>query len=191
MRTFQHQSLTAALGVRRRELVALVGGGGKSGALQLLALEALGGAAPGGCAGPGCAGPGGEGGAIGAGGAGSRGFAGEGAAGARMPGFLATTTTGMYLGQLQTVGPVVMAPEREHLVQAIGSALAAGGAVAAARDLADNGKVVGVPPEWVDELWAAGVADLVVVEADGSRGLSLKVFGRHEPQVPGSTTLVV
>ena len=116
---------------------------------------------------------------------------GPGCAGSGGARFLATTTTGMFLSQLQAVGPVLMGPERECLVAAIAPALAAGGPVAAARDLAVNGKVQGVPPEWVDEVWAAGTADSWLVEADGSRGLSLKAFGPHEPLVPGATTLLV
>lgn len=155
MRTQEHDSLTGALGVRGSELVSLVGGGGKSGALRLLASEATGEALPG--------------------------------PGARV---LATTTTAMFLGQLQAIGPVLMGPERSALLAALPRALAAAGPLAVARDLVDNGKVTGLPVEWVDEVWDAGEADLVLVEADGSRGLSLKAFGPREPQVPDRTTLI-
>jgi molybdenum cofactor cytidylyltransferase len=104
---------------------------------------------------------------------------------------LATTTTAMFLSQLQAIGPVLMSPERGALLAALPRALAAGGPLAAARDLGDNGKVTGLPIEWVDEVWGAGDAGLVLVEADGSRGLSLKAFGPNEPQVPDQTTLIV
>ena len=156
MRTEEHESLTRALGVRPRELVSLVGGGGKSGALRILASEATGGGGPD----PGA-------------------------------GVLATTTTAMFLSQLQAVGPVLMGPELGGLLTALPRALAAGGPLAAARDLGDNGKVTGLPVEWVDEVWDAGVAGLVLVEADGSRSLSLKAFGPREPQVPDRTTVIV
>ena len=43
-------------------------------------------------------------------------------------------------------------------------------------------KLEGVPPERVDEL--SGEADLVLVEADGARGRSLKVPAAHEPVLP-------
>ncbi len=156
MRTEIQNSLTAALGVRPRELLSLVGGGGKSGALRTLAVER---------------------------------------AGRQVPdlggGVLATTTTAMFLTQLQAIGPVLMGPEHDGLFAALPSALAAGGLVAAARDLGAGGKVAGLPVEWVDEVWDTGGADLVLVEADGSRGLSLKAFGPNEPQVPDKTTLIV
>ena len=44
--------------------------------------------------------------------------------------------------------------------------------------------MVGLSPASVDRLWAHGLADYLVVEADGSRGLPFKAFGPHEPQVP-------
>jgi probable selenium-dependent hydroxylase accessory protein YqeC len=50
-------------------------------------------------------------------------------------------------------------------------------------------KLEGVPPARVDAL--AGLADLLLVEADGARGRSLKVPAPHEPVVPRSTTLLV
>ncbi len=43
----------------------------------------------------------------------------------------------------------------------------------------------------VDELWAEGLVDHLIVEADGSRGRSLKAFGPHEPQVPVTATTIV
>jgi molybdenum cofactor cytidylyltransferase len=50
-------------------------------------------------------------------------------------------------------------------------------------------KLEGLPPERVDAL--ARRADLVLVEADGARGRSLKAPADHEPVVPSSSTLLV
>src|SRR5262245_57009270 len=50
-------------------------------------------------------------------------------------------------------------------------------------------KLEGLPPERVDAL--RDRADLVLVEADGARGRSLKVPAPHEPVVPGRTSLLV
>jgi molybdenum cofactor cytidylyltransferase len=50
-------------------------------------------------------------------------------------------------------------------------------------------KLEGVTPERVAEL--APLADLVLVEADGARGRSLKVPAEHEPVVPAVTTLLI
>lgn len=50
-------------------------------------------------------------------------------------------------------------------------------------------KLEGLPPERVDAM--ASRADLVLVEADGARGRSLKAPAPHEPVVPASATLMV
>ena len=167
MRTTDTPLLTSALGVRPRELLSIVGGGGKTGALQLLAREARAGVGA----------------AAGAG------------AGAQPGGphhrVLATTTTGMFLAQLEAVGPVAMWGTREGFLAALADATRGDAPKAAAYAPVANSKVQGLPVEWVDDAWSAGVADRIYVEADGSRGLSLKIFGPHEPAVPPATTLIV
>jgi molybdenum cofactor cytidylyltransferase len=147
------RSLLQVLGVRPRDLVAFVGGGGKTAALQLSVGEAA----------------------------------------AREPArpLLATTTTAMFLAQLEALGHVVVRPEKLALMGELVEALAGGGPVGAARSVDRHGKVAGLPVEWVDELWFAGIADSFFVEADGSRGMSLKAFGPHEPQVPPTATIIV
>lgn len=52
--------------------------------------------------------------------------------------------------------------------------------------MGDNGKVCGV-----DVTRYLGLADLVLVEADGSRGLPLKVPAEHEPVIPVWTDTVI
>ena len=103
---------------------------------------------------------------------------------------VATTTTAMFLAQLGAVAQVVVRPTLQELVAGLAVALAAGGPAAAARAVLADDKVAGLPPEWVDELWATGMVDHLLVEADGSRGLSLKAFAPHEPQVPAVTTII-
>ncbi|MFH0916576.1 MAG: selenium cofactor biosynthesis protein YqeC [bacterium] len=110
------------------------------------------------------------------------------AAGSRV---VATTTTAMYLRELAQTGPVVMAANLPELLAGLKKALAEGGSAGAASAPGDEGKVVGLPVGWVDELWADAPPDYLIVEADGSRGRPLKAFGPHEPQVPAATTIVV
>lgn len=50
-------------------------------------------------------------------------------------------------------------------------------------------KIVGLGGPRIDDL--VGSADLLVIEADGARGRSLKVPAGHEPVIPRSTTAVV
>jgi probable selenium-dependent hydroxylase accessory protein YqeC len=53
----------------------------------------------------------------------------------------------------------------------------------------EGGKLLGVSPSAIDAL--ADLFDLVLVEADGSRGLPIKAPASHEPVLPGSSALVI
>ena len=104
---------------------------------------------------------------------------------------LVTTTTHMgTLGEAIT-GPIFVESESgEAAVERdLARALAEHGraTVLGRRIRAD--KLEGLRPERVDALGAG--ADLVLVEADGARGRSLKAPAAHEPVIPASTTLVL
>ena len=137
--------------LERREVVAMVGAGGKTSALRLLAAELE-------------------------------------AAGSSV---IATTTTAMYVRELVAVGPLVLEAEEGRVSGALREALSARRVVAVAAGPAPGGKVTGLPAAAVDSLWEAGLADYLLVEADGSRGLPFKAFGPGEPQVPAVTSTVV
>jgi len=55
----------------------------------------------------------------------------------------------------------------------------------------DGAKAAGIDSAEVDRLHADPTVDLVVVEADGSRGRAAKAPASHEPVIARSTTLVV
>ena len=52
-------------------------------------------------------------------------------------------------------------------------------------------KLVGREPAEVDAAFESGRYDLVVVEADGSRGRRVKAPAAHEPPIPGAATHVI
>lgn len=55
-----------------------------------------------------------------------------------------------------------------------------------------NNKVRGVPPGWLDNyLSPVACCDVLLVESDGSRRLSLKAPMPHEPVIPSSATIVM
>jgi molybdenum cofactor cytidylyltransferase len=54
-----------------------------------------------------------------------------------------------------------------------------------------NGKVDGLPPEWISSLRDAPGVEGVLIEADGANRLPLKAPAAHEPVVPSCSTLVV
>jgi probable selenium-dependent hydroxylase accessory protein YqeC len=140
--------LLEALDVRRGDVVAAVGAGGKTSLVYALAAQAR-----------------------------DRGWT-----------VLVTTTTHM--------GARPADPTRLVLVESEGA-----GDTELERGLAERGlvtllgcrirsdKLRGLPPERVDAL--ARRADLVLVEADGARGRSLKLPSHHEPVLPSATTLLV
>ncbi|MGE5601664.1 MAG: selenium cofactor biosynthesis protein YqeC, partial [Nitrososphaerales archaeon] len=66
-----------------------------------------------------------------------------------------------------------------------------GGRIAPAGGGLDREKLEGVPPEIADQLAAARVADVIIVEGDGSRRMPLKAPADHEPVVSQSTTVLV
>ncbi|MDD2443160.1 MAG: selenium cofactor biosynthesis protein YqeC [Desulfotomaculaceae bacterium] len=55
--------------------------------------------------------------------------------------------------------------------------------------LLKNNKIEGIDPEHIKPL--QNCADTILVEADGSKGLSLKGYLDHEPVIPRSTTMLV
>lgn len=61
--------------------------------------------------------------------------------------------------------------------------------VIASRELPEEGKLAGIHPLWISVLSARW--DLVLVEADGSRGLPVKAPAAHEPVLPPAPDLVL
>jgi probable selenium-dependent hydroxylase accessory protein YqeC len=112
------------------------------------------------------------------------------AAEARAAGWRVLVTTTTHMGTLAeaTTGPVLV--EAESAIEAdLARALATEGRATVLGRRVRPDKLEGLAPERVDALAAA--ADLVLVEADGARGRSLKVPAPHEPVIPASTTVVV
>lgn len=135
-----------ALGIGARpELVALVGGGGKTSLMVALAHS--------------------------------------------LPGrVLATTTTRIGSDQATgwphvTLAAAGSAAEIERLLAAHGRCLVTSQPV--------HDKLSGVPPDLPGQWLATAVADVVIVEADGARGLPFKAPAAHEPVIPPDATLVV
>jgi probable selenium-dependent hydroxylase accessory protein YqeC len=100
---------------------------------------------------------------------------------------LVTTTTHMGAPP-EDVGPVLYA-EADDPSPRVRAALLRHGRATLLGERVREDKVTGIPPGSVDAL--AGLADLVLVEADGARRRSLKLPAGHEPVVPRSTGLVV
>lgn len=142
MRLFEALNLS-----QKRELVAFVGGGGKTTALFRLAGELE-------------------------------------LNGCRR--VLVTTTTKMFVPAAH-VCPTVLAGNLDGLSNLFGTSPI----VAAGDKILPDNKLKGLAPGVVDGLFASGAARHVLVEADGSRGRSLKIPATWEPVIPGAATTVV
>ncbi len=101
---------------------------------------------------------------------------------------LATTTTRMLPPTPNICASVVLegGPERLRPIS--------GGMQFSARPPSaeqDGGKVYGYQPGEVDELYLRGIADWILVEADGAAGRPLKAPATHEPVIPALSGIVV
>jgi molybdenum cofactor cytidylyltransferase len=147
--------LSRALRVNPGEVIALVGAGGKTTAMFLLANEL----AP------------------------------------RMR-VLTTTTTRIFAAQTKhSPAHVTFDPKRQtahDILSRLDRAIAAHGQVLLTGPREpESDKVFGLSPDVIDALAGSGHFDVIINEADGSRGRPLKAPAAHEPIIPGCTTLVI
>ncbi|MBI5301570.1 MAG: putative selenium-dependent hydroxylase accessory protein YqeC [Chloroflexi bacterium] len=140
-----------ALRLQTKEVVAFVGGGGKTTAMFRLADELV-------------------------------------AQGKRV---VTTTTTRIFAAQRRLAPQALTYDAAFEFGARVLDALDAKSSVLVIGAETEDGKALGVPPAFVDELIALDSVDAVLVEADGARTRSFKAPADHEPVIPGSTTLLV
>ena len=102
---------------------------------------------------------------------------------------LVAPTTKMLLGEADGIGPLVTSEDEDELRAKTEEALSEAPAVVAGSGMLSKNRVGGIDPGWVGGL--ARLADVVLVEADGSRRRPIKGTADHEPALPATTTLVV
>jgi probable selenium-dependent hydroxylase accessory protein YqeC len=104
---------------------------------------------------------------------------------------ISTTTTKIFPPRPEQSPVVILAEKPDDLIAKAGEALGKHRHITVAAGQLDSGKLDGIKPDLVGVLMAHTGADVVVVEADGARGLSLKAPAIHEPVIPSLTELVV
>ena len=102
---------------------------------------------------------------------------------------LVAPTTKMTLGEADDVGPLVTSEDAGELHGRAEEALSGSPVVVAGSGMLSKSRVGGVDPGWIGDL--APLADVVLVEADGSRRRPIKGTAEHEPALPDAATLVV
>lgn len=98
-------------------------------------------------------------------------------------------TTKMFHSEIEAVGTLAVSEDPEELLEKTEKALRGSSVVVAGSAMISKNRIGGVDPEAISSLSA--LADIVLVEADGSRRRPIKGTADHEPLLPGSATLVV
>ncbi len=102
-----------------------------------------------------------------------------------------TTTTKILVPEDDAERRVLVDAGRSSLVAAVARVLAERRVPVAGVATTAEGKLVGVPAEWIDDLAGHSGATHVLVEADGAARKPFKAPGDGEPVIPDTTTLVV
>ena len=104
---------------------------------------------------------------------------------------LVVPTTKMFLNEAEAVGPIATSEDVKELTALVHKAftVSEAKAVVAGKGLLSKKRVEGVEPAWVSKL--APLADVTLIEADGSRRRPLKGTAPHEPALPEAATLVL
>ena len=104
--------------------------------------------------------------------------------------FLAAPTTKMFVSEAKKMGPLVTSEDADELRAKAEEALSDGApGVVVGSGLLSKNRIGGVEPDFVSSL--VSLADVVLVEADGSRRRPIKGTAEHEPALPEAATLVV
>jgi probable selenium-dependent hydroxylase accessory protein YqeC len=101
---------------------------------------------------------------------------------------LSTTTTRIYPPGPDESPTLLLLEEALDGLDAVRRRLASAPHCTVAARPTPDGKLQGVPPTLVDEAAAARLAEVVIVEADGSASRPLKAAREGEPVFPASTT---
>lgn len=143
--------LTEALGIKPREVISLVGAGGKTTLMFRIAKEL----------------------------------------GLNGKKVVATTTTKILEPTPEETGLLFIDSDEEKIKDFVRRHLVPYHPVMIASERLGSGKLKGVSPGLVDELWGSHDIDTMIIEADGAAGRPVKAPREWEPVIPSSTTLVV
>jgi probable selenium-dependent hydroxylase accessory protein YqeC len=104
---------------------------------------------------------------------------------------ITTTTTKILVPDAGTDLSVVVEPSRPDLLAAVATALSRRRIPVVAAAATPDGKLVGIPPEWVADLAALSPVTHVLVEADGAARRPFKAPREGEPVIPHAATVIV
>jgi len=102
-----------------------------------------------------------------------------------------TTTTRIMTPGLLESPSLIVVDNREKALRLLSRELQVHSIVATGTRILDDGKLVGIPPEWVEDIEMLKGVSNVLVEADGSAGKPLKAPREYEPVIPLNSDIVV
>jgi len=144
-------TLTEALSLKDREVVSLVGAGGKTTLMFALARELS----------------------------------------IRKKGILLTTTTKIWDPEPSDEFSVFLSSRLARVKEWVKENLDRYRYLLVAQDRLDNGKLQGISPNWIPELFSIPGVSYIIIEADGAAGRPLKAPREGEPVIPAETTLLI
>jgi probable selenium-dependent hydroxylase accessory protein YqeC len=143
--------LIEALGLRAKEVISLVGAGGKTTLMFRLAKEL--------------------------------------SQGGRC--VVTTTTTKILEPTSGETNFLFIDPDEDKVNHFVQSCLDQYRHITLAKEKLESGKLKGVSPDLINELSKCPGVDMIIIEADGAAGRSVKAPREKEPVIPSNTTLVV
>ncbi len=106
-------------------------------------------------------------------------------------GTILTTTTKIFEPEPSPSFLQHLSPELDAIRRWVAETLPGHRPLLIARERLAGGKLGGIPPAWVDELFSLDGVSAIVAEADGAAGRPLKAPRDGEPVIPDRTTLLV
>ena len=143
--------LTNALGIQAKEVISLVGAGGKTTLMFRLAKELV-------------------------------------LSGKKV---VTTTTTKIFEPTVEETNFVFIDPDEGKIRDFVQHHLDEYHHITVAQEKLGSGKLKGISPNVVKEIWGLHGMDAIVIEADGAAGRTIKAPREGEPVFPSNTTLVV
>ncbi|MBM4333831.1 MAG: putative selenium-dependent hydroxylase accessory protein YqeC [Deltaproteobacteria bacterium] len=144
-------TLTEALALKDREVISLVGGGGKTNLMFALGKELL----------------------------------------SYRKGIILTTTTKIWEPAGSALFAIFLSDQFSETERWVKKNIDQHPCLLIAREKLSNGKLQGIPPQWIEEFQSFKDISTIVVEADGAAGRSLKAPREGEPVVPQNTSLLI
>ena len=103
---------------------------------------------------------------------------------------LVTTTTKIFKPTRPHIDRLFLAEDPDALAPEMAN-IKAPVIIGAGRAIGDDNKLLGLPPEWLDRMRAAGQFDAILVEADGAASRWFKIPSETEPVVPRCCSTVI